>query len=80
VQDISDHLRSEQADAGEFREPLDRIRRTSPEWGKFAGVRVFEEEESRGLELMNALTVDQQRRAIIGKKASGRRFCGRPGR
>ena len=46
------------------------------EWGKFAGTRVFEEEESRGLELMNALTVDQQRRAIIGKKLPDDVFAG----
>ena len=46
------------------------------EWGKFAGMRVFEEEESRGLELMNALTVDQQRRAIIGKKLPDEVFAG----
>ena len=36
--------------------------------GKYAGTRVFHEEESLGLELMNALTPDQQKAAIIGTK------------
>ncbi len=36
--------------------------------GKYAGTRVFHEEESLGLELMNALTPDQQKSAIIGTK------------
>jgi hypothetical protein len=36
------------------------------ETGKFAGTRVFEEEESGGLALMNILTPDQRRQAVIG--------------
>jgi len=34
--------------------------------GKYAGTRVFHEEESRGLEFMRALTNDQQSQAVIG--------------
>jgi hypothetical protein len=36
--------------------------------GKYAGVSVFHEEESRGLQLMNALTPHQQRQAVIGSQ------------
>jgi hypothetical protein len=36
--------------------------------GKYAGTRVFHDEESLGLELMNALTPDQQKAAVIGTK------------
>ena len=36
--------------------------------GKYAGTRVFHEEESRGLQLMNALTPDQQKQTVIGAK------------
>lgn len=36
--------------------------------GKYAGTRVFDEEEALGLELMKALTPDQQKTAIIGTK------------
>ena len=35
--------------------------------GQYAGTRVFHEEESRGLQLMNALTPDQQKQAVIGE-------------
>lgn len=34
--------------------------------GKYAGTRVFHDEESRGLEFMNSLTVEQQQQAVIG--------------
>jgi hypothetical protein len=36
--------------------------------GKYAGTRVFHDEESLGLALMNALAPDQQKTAIIGTK------------
>ena len=36
------------------------------ESGKYAGTHVFHDEESRGLEFMNALTPEQQQRAAIG--------------
>ena len=36
--------------------------------GKYAGTRVFHAEESHGLQLMNALTPDQQKQAVIGPK------------
>ena len=39
---------------------------TTAKSGKYAGTRVLREEESRGLQLMNALTVDQKKQAIIG--------------
>jgi len=34
--------------------------------GKYAGTQVFHEEQSRGLEFMNALTPEQRRSAVIG--------------
>lgn len=34
--------------------------------GKYAGTHVFQEEEARGLEFMNALTPEQQAQAVIG--------------
>ncbi len=34
--------------------------------GKFAGTHVFHDEQSRGLEFMNALTPEQQQQAVIG--------------
>jgi hypothetical protein len=37
----------------------------SAETGKWAGIRVFGDEEARGLELMQALSPEQQRRAIL---------------
>jgi hypothetical protein len=37
------------------------------ESGKYAGTRVFEEEESNGLKLMQALTPEQKARAVISK-------------
>jgi hypothetical protein len=46
----------------------------SADTGKWAGVRVFEEEETRGLELMHSLTLEQQRKAIVGPH-SGHAFA-----
>jgi len=37
-------------------------------FGKYASTRVFQEEESRGLELMNALHPSQQKEALIGDR------------
>jgi hypothetical protein len=36
--------------------------------GKYAGTRVFHEEELRGLQLMNALSPDRQKQAVIGSE------------
>ncbi len=36
--------------------------------GKYAGTRVFHEEEARGIKLMNALSRNQQKQAIIGSQ------------
>ncbi len=36
------------------------------ESGKYAGTHVFDDEQSRGLEFMQALSPEQQRRAVIG--------------
>jgi hypothetical protein len=36
--------------------------------GKYVGTRVFREEEALGLELMNALTPEQQKQAVIGER------------
>lgn len=38
------------------------------ESGKYAGTRVFHEEETQGLELMNALSTNQQKQAVIGSQ------------
>lgn len=42
--------------------------------GKYAGTRVFEEEEQEGLELIRALTTEQQSQAILSKDLPGGLF------
>jgi len=46
------------------------------ETGKYAGVRVFEEEESRGYELMRSLSEDQRRKATVSMKLPGEVIAG----